>query len=54
MHILVAEDARQLRLTLDRKAGTKKNVTIDDLVNTKQVIWKFIDTDIASIDFNGK
>lgn len=54
IHILVVDDATDLRLALDMKAGTKRRVTINDLTDTKQVTWASMDTETATIDVKGK
>lgn len=54
IHILVVEDALELRLALDMKVGMKRRVTIDDLTDTKPVKWTSMDSEIATIDAKGK
>lgn len=54
IHILVVDDASELRLAIDMKTGTKRRVTIDDLMDTKAVSWNSMDSEIATIDAKGK
>lgn len=54
IQILVVDDASELRLAMDMKAGTSRRVTIDDLTDTKKVTWTSMDTDIAEIDAREK
>lgn len=54
IHILVVDDAKELRLAIDLKSGMSRRVTIDDLTDTKKVTWVSMDETVATVNAKGR